>query len=137
MTAESKDEHKKFKIIIVDDNPLARKTISSILDKAGYSVIGEVESPDKALYMAKVNPAHLYIVDIVMPEKSGIEFTKEVNELSGQKWTILISSLTSDHIMIESISCGASDFLKKPFNQEDLLRSVEKIYYLAKAEKVF
>jgi DNA-binding response OmpR family regulator len=135
MSSISKEDAKKLKVIIVDDNALARKTVSSILEQAGFTILAESESAQKALYLAKSNPAHLYIVDVVMPDKSGVEFTKELNEITGTKWVILMSSLTSDHIMIEAVSCGACDYIKKPFDKNDLLRSVEKIYYMAKAEK--
>ena len=75
--------------------------------------------------------ANLYIIDIVMPEISGIELAKHISDQARRRNIniIMISSLKMEHIIVESISNGAIDFLQKPFEKEDLVRSVKKIVY--------
>ncbi|MBY0413372.1 MAG: response regulator, partial [Bdellovibrionales bacterium] len=70
---------------------------------------------------------NLIFIDIVMPEISGLELTKHLQEKGSEKFVIMMSSLNIDSIVIESISNGATDFLQKPFDQADLIKAVEKV----------
>lgn len=71
-----------------------------------------------------------------MPEASGIDLAKSLGELNTPKCILMISSLASENIIIDSISNGANDFLKKPFEPVDLVRSVEKLMLFAHQEKI-
>lgn len=126
---------KNFKIAIIDDSDFSRNTIAKILDSAGYNVIGEVGSAEEAFRLHQTNPAHLYIIDVVMPEISGIELANKLRENSSHVGIIMISSLNNDSIIIEAISNGANDFLKKPFRSTELLMSVNRMLQISVAEK--
>jgi len=116
-----------LKIVVVDDSDLSRKSIIEILDRYGYDIVGQASSAELALPMAGTTAANLFIIDVVMPEVSGLELAKTLSELSKPINMIMMSSLDTESVVIESISSGALDFLAKPFTENNLIQSVEKI----------
>jgi len=120
--------HEKLKILIVDDSEFNRRSMIEILSYEGFNVIGQAASAEDAIQIAHTAKPNLIFVDIVMPEISGLELTKHLQEKgSGEKFIIMMSSLNIESIVIESISNGATDFLQKPFDRDDLIKAVEKI----------
>lgn len=117
----------KYRILIVDDSDFSRSNISNMLDDERYNIIGEAASAKEAINILKDRTAHIVIVDIVMPEVSGIELAQYITDNFSDIAIIMISSLGQESIIIDSISAGANDFIKKPFTQEELIASVEKI----------
>jgi DNA-binding response OmpR family regulator len=99
-----------------------------ILTFEGFNVVGQAASAEDAIQIAHTNKPNLIFIDIVMPEISGLELTKHLQEkMSGDKYIIMMSSLNIESMIIESISNGATDFLQKPFAREDLIKAVEKV----------
>ena len=117
----------KFRILIVDDSDFSRSNISAMLDDDKYLIIGEAANAKEAINVLKDRKAHVAIIDVVMPEVSGIELAEYISENFQDTAVIMISSLAQESIIIDSISSGASDFIQKPFSKPDLLSSVEKI----------
>jgi two-component system chemotaxis response regulator CheY len=121
---ENKD---KFRILIVDDSDFSRANITKMLDDDRYNIIGEAANAKEAITILRDRKAHLAILDVVMPEVSGIELAEYISENFEDTAIIMISSLGQENIIIDSISAGASDYLQKPFTKKDFLASVEKI----------
>lgn len=120
--------HDKLKILIVDDSEFNRKSMIEILTFEGFNVIGQASSAEEAIQIAHSAKPNLIFIDIVMPEISGLELTKHLQEKgAGEKFIIMMSSLNIESIVIESISNGATDFLQKPFDRDDLIKAVEKV----------
>jgi len=125
----------KVNIAVVDDSELSRRSIVEALDNEGFNVVGEVESATEAIKMSHQANCNIWIIDVVMPEISGIELAKHLTDNSRGVSIIMISSLKMENIIIESISNGAIDFLQKPFDKEDLIRSVNKIADQVESDK--
>jgi two-component system chemotaxis response regulator CheY len=117
----------KIRIVVVDDSEFSRQATVEILGEAGFDVVGSFGSAEEVLQFIKVSEADLYLIDVVMPEMSGIELAKEVSGLMSENRIIMMSSLNTENIVIESISNGAIDFLPKPFEKDDLIRAVQKV----------
>ncbi|MBI2521641.1 MAG: response regulator [Bdellovibrio sp.] len=124
------DPKKTFKIVVIDDSDFSRKSIAKILEDAGYNVVGEVSNAEDALKLMQNGPADLYIIDVVMPDVSGLELANKIRENQAQAGLIMMSSLYNDSLVIEAISNGANDFLKKPFRSTELLMSVNRMMQL-------
>ncbi len=131
----SADPKKEFKIVVVDDSDFSRKSIAKILEDAGYRVVGELGTAEETLKFSQSTPADLYIVDVVMPDVSGLELAGKIRENHANVGLILMSSLYNDSLVIEAISNGANDFLKKPFRATELLMSVNRMMQLSLGEK--
>ena len=123
------DQHaQEFKIVIVDDAEFSRRTTAKILEDAGYNVVGTAASSEDGLRIfGTVSSISLFIIDVVMPGSSGLQLAQRLNENKFKGAVIMMSSLTTESVMIEALSVGAVDFLKKPFSPEELLKAVQKI----------
>lgn len=115
------------RIIIVDDSDFSRSIIYKMLTEEGFQVVGEASSAESALPMINDKKPDIAIVDIVMPNVSGLELMEKLNQSSPNVSVIVVSSLSQEHIVLDSISAGASDFIAKPIQKHQLIDSVEKI----------
>ncbi len=121
------DNKKKLLIAVIDDNELSRRSIIEILEAENFKIAGGAANVTQALELIANKKPTLLIVDVIMPEVSGIELIKKVMEKYNDIAIIMMSSLSSENIIIESISNGAIDFLKKPFKKETLIDAVNKV----------
>jgi YesN/AraC family two-component response regulator len=118
---------KPFSIVVVDDSAFARKQIVDLLKSAKYDVVGTASSAQEALAIIREKKPELVITDVVMPEMSGIDLAKKIAELDIETSIIMVSSLTHEQVILESITQGAIDFIQKPIHSEQLFDSIEKI----------
>lgn len=116
-----------YRILIVDDSDFSRNNISAMLDDPRFNIIGEASGAKEAINILKDRKAHIAIIDVVMPEISGIDLAEKIKENFSDTEIIMISSLAQENIVIDAISVGSSDFLQKPFNKETLINSIEKV----------
>ena len=127
--------HDKLKILIVDDSDFNRRTMVEILTSEGFNVVGQAASAEDAIQIAHTVKPNVIFIDIIMPDISGLELAKHFQEKSiGEKYIIMMSSLNIESIVIESISNGATDFLQKPFERDNLVHVVEKIERIVEKE---
>lgn len=119
--------NKKLKIMLIDDSERSRKAVEDILESNDYDVVGSYSNGPEALKNFQISGANLFIIDIVMPDLSGLEVAKVISEKLRDVHIIMMSSLDSENIVMDAISHGATDFLHKPFEAKDLLKSVAKI----------
>ena len=124
----AEQRNQEFRIVVVDDAEFSRRSITKILEDNGYNVTGSVASAEDGLRVfGSVAGISLFIIDVVMPGSSGFELAQKLNENKYKGAIIMMSSLTMESVMIEALSVGAVDFLRKPFEASDLLKSVQKI----------
>ena len=117
-----------IKILIVDDSEFSRKVVAKILVEEGYNVVGEASNATEAVEILNSNQGiHIILIDIIMPDVNGIELARRIHKSFEDTSIVMMSSLSQDHIVIEAISAGAVDFIKKPFERQTLLDSVEKL----------
>lgn len=114
------------KIVVVDDSDFTRESIVEILNEESYEVVGQASSAEQAVKLS-AGEGNIFIIDIVMPQISGLELAQLLIEKNPRLKIIMMSSLRTEGVIVESISSGALDFIQKPFSRETLLQSVKKI----------
>ena len=124
MTIPSK--FKDYRLLVVDDSDYARAQMTALLTQAGFTVVGEAASAEDALRQVRDKKPHLVLMDIVMPEVSGIQLTEKIIADFSNIGVIMVSSLTHEQVVLESIAAGAADFINKPINPLQLTEAVEK-----------
>lgn len=122
-----KNNQPLLKIAIIEDSQLLRRSIVDGLEQAGFNVVGEAKDGNEAISLIQQGQANLFIIDVVMPEVSGLEIARQIHKAMPNSRIIIMSSLNLEHIVIEAISCGAVDFIAKPFVMTDLIDSINKI----------
>jgi two-component system chemotaxis response regulator CheY len=123
----AKNENGVLSIVVVDDSDFSRNMIITMLKEAEYNVVGEANSAETALQVIAAKKPNVVITDIVMPDISGIELTEKVTKSFEGTAVIVISSLSQEHIVLDAIGAGASDFIPKPIQKQQLIDSLEKI----------
>lgn len=111
------------RILIVDDDSEFRRSLSKILQKAGYQVSTAASGMQIDEMMSKeVYP--LVILDVHMPGKSGLEVLKEVKEKSPKTKVIMITVNSELYTYTEALNSGAFAFLTKPVKMKEILKYV-------------
>ena len=117
----------KKKILIVDDAPIIRLMLSDILNGAGYEVVGEAANGNEGVKkFTECNP-DLVTLDIVMPEKDGIQTLEEILKLSPNARVVMISAIDQRESLLKAIKLGAKDYIIKPFENSRVVAAIEKI----------
>lgn len=124
MTTNSR--FKDYRLLVVDDSDYARAQMTALLTQAGFSVVGEAATAEEALRQVREKKPHLVLMDIVMPEVSGVQLTEKIMSDFSNIGVIMVSSLSHEQVVLESIAAGAVDFINKPVNPVQLTESVEK-----------
>jgi two-component system chemotaxis response regulator CheY len=115
-------------IISVDDSSTMRRMVSFTLKSAGYDVL-EAGDGAEALTLLKTRSVDLVISDINMPKLNGIELTRQLRSQPGYTRTpiILLTTESDPAKKAEGRAAGATGWIVKPFNQEQLLAIVSKV----------
>ena len=116
----------KFKILIVDDDESIRGYISRLLNMSGFEVV-TASSGKEALNLLRVNPdVAVILLDILMPDMDGLETLNEIKKTSKELPVIMLSALGQTGIIVKAMRAGASDYLVKPFEEEELELAINK-----------
>jgi DNA-binding NtrC family response regulator len=114
------------RILVVDDEKIIRESISFILEKEGYTVL---QAPDgkEAYDLILRDTFDVIITDLEMPEMKGIELLDKVIHLSPHTAVIVITAYGSLDTAIASLRKGASDYILKPVDFDDLLLRIRRL----------
>ena len=118
----------KRTILLVDDAIFMRNMLKDIFSGDDFEVVGEASNGVEAVERYQELKPDLVTMDIVMPFKSGIEATKEILDSDGEATIIMCSALGQEPLVMEALEAGASDFVVKPFQKDDVLKVVEKVF---------
>lgn len=123
----SEDAGKKARIVIVDDSGMSRKMLRSILERAGYAVVGEAPDGMEGVLAYKQHNPDLITLDITMPNMSGTEALAEIRDYDSEAKAIMITAAGQQSKVIEALKLGAKRFITKPFDEQEILKNVEEI----------
>jgi DNA-binding NtrC family response regulator len=122
------------RILVVDDEPFARQTLSEWLRGMDFHVF-EAESGRQAMETIRRDEPDIVISDVVMPGMDGIQLLKEAKAVKADLPFLMISGYPSHSIASSVMKYGASDFLSKPFTPEVLTRRVSRTIKLNALDK--
>lgn len=115
------------KVLIVDDAQFMRNILKKIFVNNKYEVVGEAENADAGVAAYKRLKPDVVTMDICMPNKSGIEAIREIIKFDKNAKILVCSALGQELLVMEAIQAGAQDFIVKPFKQEKIIETMEKI----------
>jgi two-component system, OmpR family, KDP operon response regulator KdpE len=106
-------------ILVVDDEPQIVRGLKVILHSAGYEV-KTAESKQEAVDAVSVKPPDAIVLDLVLPDGSGVEVTEEVRRWS-ELPIIVLSAVGDEREKVRALDAGADDYVTKPFGTDELL----------------
>jgi len=115
-------------IMTVDDSASMREMVRATLTSAGYEVVEAVDGQE-ALDYARENPCDLVISDVNMPRMDGITLVHELRSLPHYRLTplLLLTTESSQEKKLEGKRAGATGWIVKPFNPEQLLATMARV----------
>ena len=125
-------EKYKAHILVVDDDDGIRELVKQFLKKNNY-LVTTAKNAEDALEKVKIIKFDLIVLDVMMPGKSGLEFTNE-NKKKLDTPIILLTAKGEASDRIEGLEIGADDYLAKPFEPKELILRIKNILNKTKFE---
>lgn len=121
-----KPPNKAYKILVVDDKEHNRTLLDEMLSTIGFSTLNASNGVEAIDAFIKYSP-NLILLDIAMPEMSGIEATKRIREIENGSHVpiIIVSASVFDDTKKAVFKCGADGFICKPFKEEDVYNTIK------------
>ncbi len=116
-------------ILVVDDDKQFRDLLSKVLREMGGFSVEESESAEEALQRIQSEMFDLVLVDLNLPNMDGLELITQLVNRKPEILTILVTGAASIDSAVEAMKRGASDYLTKPFELEEMLDRVRKVLY--------
>jgi len=111
-------------ILLVEDEESMQILLSYMLESKGFNVT-VVDNGADAVSILKSQTFDILCTDIMLPQMNGIEVCKFSREFNPQLPIIVISSKSQEKEIDEALSAGANDYIKKPFDVDDLLLKIQ------------
>ena len=116
-------------ILVIEDEETLRHIMQSVLDSEGYRVIlAETAQEGIDLFYSDQHLIELVILDFNLPDADGIAVMREMQRINTHVKVLLTSGFDIDGPVQEALDMGALAFIQKPFNRQQILESVRKIY---------
>jgi two-component system, NtrC family, response regulator AtoC len=114
-----------MRVLIIDDEPGLRQTVSMILTGEGYETHAASDG-EEGLARARELEPDIILCDVRMPRLPGLEFLERYNAEGGTGMVIVMTAYGSTELAIEAMKKGAYDYLPKPFGADQLVLTLKK-----------
>lgn len=114
-------------VMIVDDSMFMRKMLRDILTEEGYLIVAEASDGEEAVARYQEHRPDLTTLDIVMPNKTGIEALQEIMALDPGARVVMCSAIGQESLTKAATQAGAKAFILKPFNPELVARVLKEV----------
>ncbi|SHI84226.1 Response regulator receiver domain-containing protein [Dethiosulfatibacter aminovorans DSM 17477] len=112
-----------IKVLLIEDDDIARERLKNIIKKEGYKVC-TASNGVEGLEVFRSEKPDLVVTDVKMPKMDGMEVTRRIKSLSPETGIVLITGHGSMDMVIEALRGGATDYIKKPINVDEMLLSL-------------
>ena len=117
----------KLRFAVIDDAAFLRELIKNIVSSAGGACVGEAENGNEAMALVQRTLPDLVFLDMVMPDKNGIETAGALRLLYPGIKIIGCSTIDQEEIINQAYQAGVDFYIKKPFTKEQILKAVSKV----------
>lgn len=121
-------------VLIVDDAGFVRKILQNLLTEVMGSSVLEASNGDQAISICRSEPVSLVFMDLVLPEKNGVETAAELLASFPQIKIIAVSTIDQKWLIQRALTAGCVDFLQKPFTKASVSQMLSQYYVNPKRE---
>jgi DNA-binding NarL/FixJ family response regulator len=119
----------KIRILLADDHAVVRKGIREFLEEPGdIEVIAEAEDGAEALRLVETHQPDVAVLDIRMPEMTGVEATRRIKERFPQVRVLILTAYDDDPYVFALLQAGADGYVLKTASGDELVRAVRTVY---------
>ena len=116
---------KQIRVMIVDDHAIVRDGLQEVLERSDdIQVVGHASDGIEALKIALDVSPDVVLMDLIMPNKDGVEACREIMDALPQTRVLVLTASTADDAVIHSLAAGATGYLQKFSGRDDLLAAV-------------
>ena len=117
----------RIRVLLVDDHPVVRVGLRTVLDfEPDIEVVGDADTIARAEVAARLRP-DLILLDVVLPDGSGIEFCREISETNPTIRVLMLTSFGDETAVLAAMMAGASGYLLKNAPRTDLLAAIRAV----------
>lgn len=121
-------DHESLRLLIVDDHPLFRKGVRALIGvQDDMTVTGEAENVTAAVALALAEQPDVVLMDLQMPDGSGIQATRAIVEASPAIRVLIVTMFEDDDSVFAALRAGARGYVLKGTDEEDLLRAIRAV----------
>ena len=111
-------------VLLCDDALFMRTMLRGIVSQAGYEVIGEAENGRVAVELYTSLRPEIVIMDMVMPELSGVDAVRGIRQLDPEARIVMCSAMGQQALVADALAAGARGFITKPFTASRVLEAL-------------
>jgi DNA-binding NarL/FixJ family response regulator len=122
-------EHRQIAVLLADDHAVVRKGIRAFLEEdATIAVIGEADDGAEAWRLLAQQPPDVAVLDIRMPQLSGIELTQRIKQHYPAVRVLILTAYDDEPYVLALLRAGADGYVLKTAQSSDLVRAVKQVY---------
>ena len=122
----SSTEH--IKVMVADDHPIMRDGLRDALEGEGdFEVVGLAVDGVEAVRMAQSVAPQVIVMDVMMPNKDGVDACREIMELLPDTRVLMLTASTTEDAVVEAIAAGATGYLQKDSGPEELAGAIREV----------
>ncbi len=116
------------RVLVVDDAAFMRMAIRNVLIKYDF-IVDEAENGRTGLQRYKELRPNIVTMDITMPDMTGLEALKEIMAFDPEAKVVMVSAMGQESMVMEAIQNGAKSFIVKPFKEDHVIQTLNKILH--------
>ena len=124
----SRDPARRLRLLVVDDHEVVRQGLVALLDRrSGFEVVAQAGSVAESITLAALHEPDLVIMDVRLPDGSGIEACREIRAGRPETRVVMLTSYPDEEAVLSAIIAGASGYLLKQIRGRDLVSALEAV----------
>ena len=121
-------ESRRIRVLLVDDHSIMREGLQSMLEQSEeFEVVGQARDGEEAVKAASELSPDVVVMDVMMPNKDGVEACREIMESAPETRVIMLTASTEEDAVIEAVAAGATGYLQKVSGMDRLLSTVKVV----------
>ncbi len=119
--------HEPITVLIVDDHPMVREGLRSMLKSPDIRIVGEATNGREAIERTRALSPDIVLMDIRMPDMDGLEALAAIKRIRPQTRVIMVTTYQSTAYLLRALAAGASGFVLKDISRESLLATIRAV----------
>lgn len=115
------------RVLLAEDHVVVREGLKALLERAGFEIVGEAGNGQEAIELAEKLHPEVAVLDVAMPILNGIDAAREISKTNPRTRTVLLTMLTEDHYVLESLRAGVRGYVLKSKTADELVRAIRDV----------